>query len=319
MRSKVKGKIIIVEGIDRVGKTTLVDMLVGTGMFVKLKDEFINPIGKADYDFANYSYGKCETMYVVAKEMAEQGLNVVIDRMYLTEYIYGTEFRSGHVRGGYITELEDVIKSDGLTTMVYMQCKDVVGASKRAGVNQQRIHDLFEDVMKRVNVPVIYGCYENIEQVFKRVIRQTTTHDIYFASPFFTPEQVEREERLKRILRGIGFTVYSPKENSNLVPNATQSDREKVFSDNKEAIENCLAVFAITDGKDVGTIWEAGYAHAIGKPVIYYAETLGNNQFNLMLAQSGNLIYTSDEHISAKEILYAIAGNKITTYKGEIE
>ena len=44
---------------------------------------------------------------------------------------------------------------------------------------------------------------------------------------------------------------------------------------------------AITDEKDIGTIWEAGYAYGIGKEVVYYAETLGNNPFNIMLSESG--------------------------------
>ena len=35
---------------------------------------------------------------------------------------------------------------------------------------------------------------------------------IYFASPWFTPEQEEREERLKAKLRSLGFDVHSPKE-----------------------------------------------------------------------------------------------------------
>ena len=42
----------------------------------------------------------------------------------------------------------------------------------------------------------------------------------------------------------------------------------------------------------MGTIWEAGYAYGIGKPVIYFAETLGDNPFNSMLSESGKGIFT---------------------------
>lgn len=34
---------------------------------------------------------------------------------------------------------------------------------------------------------------------------------VYFASPFFNEEQVEREERLKAKLRSLGFFCMEPK------------------------------------------------------------------------------------------------------------
>lgn len=120
---------------------------------------------------------------------------------------------------------------------------------------------------------------------------------IYFASPFFNPEQVEREEALKELLRFKGMNIYSPKEQCFLPANSTTTDREKVFNDNCKAIEDCDFVFAITDGKDVGTIWECGYAYAKGKRVIYFCETLGSGLFNLMLAASGIAIFKSREDV----------------------
>ena len=91
-----------------------------------------------------------------------------------------------------------------------------------------------------------------------------------------------------------------------------------MFNDNCNAIKSSRAVFAVTDGKDVGTIWEAGYAHGIGKPVVYYAETLGDNLFNLMLAQSGNEVFTSQNEVTYGALIDAILGFK-KPYKGAIE
>ena len=122
---------------------------------------------------------------------------------------------------------------------------------------------------------------------------------VYFASPWFNPDQAEREERVKGRLRELGFNVWSPKENSSLSPITDPVIREKIFSANVENIENCDILFAITDGKDMGTIWEAGYVNGLNaaiypskrKVVVYYCETLGpNGQFNLMLAQSGDIV-----------------------------
>ena len=75
----------------------------------------------------------------------------------------------------------------------------------------------------------------------------------------------------------------------------------------------------MTDGKDMGTIWEAGYAFGINKPIIYFAETLGNGQFNLMLARSGNVVYQNMADISADEIISAIENAATVEYTGEIE
>lgn len=144
-------------------------------------------------------------------------------------------------------------------------------------------------------------------------------YSLYFASPFFNPEQVEREERLKAHLRGLGFEVFSPKENTHLQKDADTAAQELTFQQNLDGIKNTDAVFAITDGKDMGTIWEAGYAFGIKKPIIYYAETLGNGQFNLMLARSGNVVYQSQDAISADEIIAAIESAATIDYQGEIE
>ena len=125
---------------------------------------------------------------------------------------------------------------------------------------------------------------------------------VYFASPWFNPDQAEREERVKNKLRSLGFNVWSPKDNCVCSPIADEEMRQKVFDDNICNIETCDILFAITDGKDMGTIWEAGFANGINymlKPtdrriiIIYYCETLGpNGQFNLMLAQSGDIVIT---------------------------
>ena len=140
---------------------------------------------------------------------------------------------------------------------------------------------------------------------------------LYFASPFFTPEQVEREERLKAKLRELGFEVWSPKEMCHLNKNATISEQTEVFNGNLSAMDKVDGVFVVTDGKDIGTIWEAGYAYALGKPIIYYCETLGKNVFNVMLARSGRLVITKFEDINFTKI--QMSDEQIFDYRGFIE
>jgi hypothetical protein len=150
---------------------------------------------------------------------------------------------------------------------------------------------------------------------------------VYFASPWFTPEQEEREERLKTKLRSLGFVVHSPKEEAVCGAFSDPETRQKIFNGNIEAIMGCDIVFAITDGKDMGTIWEAGYAYGINyacgeldiEPIkiVYYCETLGDGLFNLMLAQSGDIIITKFDDVDKLPELLAM--DKKVTYAGRIE
>lgn len=140
---------------------------------------------------------------------------------------------------------------------------------------------------------------------------------IYFASPFFNEEQIEREERCKAKLRELGFEVWSPKENVIVNDSFSSEKRTKAFKDNIDNIDDADIVFAITDGKDMGTIWEAGYAYASNKFIIYYCETLGNNKFNIMLAESGNIVITKFEDL--EKLPEMIAKGVNTKYVGSIE
>lgn len=137
--------------------------------------------------------------------------------------------------------------------------------------------------------------------------------NIYLASPFFSNEQIEREERIKKHLRNLGLNVFSPKEESLITKESTIFDREQTFLSNIKHIQHCDIVFAITDTKDVGTIWECGYAYGINKPVVFYAETLADKPFNLMLAQSGINVITKQSDITIENL------KTEETYLGSIE
>ena len=143
---------------------------------------------------------------------------------------------------------------------------------------------------------------------------------IYFASPWFTAAQLERETRLIKRLRELGFEVFSPREASNISGSfADEGVQKSTFENNIVNIDDCDILFGVTDGKlgictepdkngkhmnaaDSGTMFEIGYAYNLsrknGKPyLVYYAETLGNAPFNLMLAQSGDIIITKYEDL----------------------
>jgi nucleoside 2-deoxyribosyltransferase len=152
---------------------------------------------------------------------------------------------------------------------------------------------------------------------------------VYFASPWFNAAQAEREDRVKNKLRELGFDVWSPKDNNSLSPITDPAIREKIFAANISGMEDCEMIFAITDEKDMGTIWECGFVygmrHAYNKNhdelfdplVVYYCETLGDGMFNLMLAQSGDIVITKFEDLNKLPEL--IAKGEGLAYAGIVE
>lgn len=121
---------------------------------------------------------------------------------------------------------------------------------------------------------------------------------VYIAAPFFNPKQLARVESIKEILTIMGIDYFSPKDESMF----KQGDNPKdVLNLNCDAIKSCDAIIVVTDEKDVGTIWEAGYAYALKKPILYVWTTAEKGQkFNLMLAASGDVVY---DYVSIKSQL----------------
>lgn len=111
----------------------------------------------------------------------------------------------------------------------------------------------------------------------------------YIASPFFNPEQLDRVRFIEGSLDKVGIEKFSPRLDTYVKPDSNDSERRKAFFENLKGIEQADFIIVVTDGKDVGTIFEAGYACAKQIPILYFAETLGDKPFNLMLAQSANL------------------------------
>lgn len=142
---------------------------------------------------------------------------------------------------------------------------------------------------------------------------------VYLAAPFFSESQVEREEAVKSKLRDEGFMVFSPKEFCHLESDATEERRKAVFKSNLRAMDVSDFILAITDEKDMGTIWESGYAYARYIPVIYFCETLKGGKFNLMLAESGHGVIEKREDINFQNIAKILTNIYPSGYKGEIE
>lgn len=123
----------------------------------------------------------------------------------------------------------------------------------------------------------------------------------YIAGPFFNPEQIKRVEMVKSTLTMMGWSYFSPKDANLWEPGANPIT---VLNGNTEAISGCDAIVVITDDKDTGAMFEAGYAHAKDMPIVYiWFDPKPGQKFNLMLGCSGSVTYNLDE--LAKALDYA--------------
>lgn len=297
--------IVIVEGIDRVGKTTFCEKLKKLG-FIYLKDEWnLNEEIKVS-EVPIYSIGKLDTTISLLRHLHNQGHNIVVDRLHITELVYGIQSRYGNVNEELVSKI-DCILAEMKCCLVYVYPEDVQKSSAEAGIDLSSHEQLFRALITTSLISEkYYTKYSELDNTIRRLMASIFKFDLYLASPFFNEVQAEREESIKSILREKGFKVFSPKESCFLPPFATLPARKNTFIENCEAIQSSIAVFAITDSKDMGTVWEAGYAFGIGKPVLYFAETLGGNQFNLMLAQSGRKVFLNRDEVDRTSILKAI-------------
>lgn len=305
--------LVIVEGIDRVGKTTLCEELAKRG-FTYFKDSFITEdMAQNNRDF---SYGKLDTTVNLLKKLYDDDHNIVVDRFFLTEYAY----HPGVIASFMLYRFTNIIR-EMFPRLAYVNMlpTDEKEAFERSGVNQANQLARFADGFAPIKQAtlVLDSDYRKISHTVQELMLHTYSYDIYFASPFFNPEQLEREQRLVVKLRQAGYRVFAPRENGILKPDASDEERDFIFQENVKAIRNSRGIFAVTDGKDIGTIWEAGYGSALNKPIIYYAETLGDRQFNIMLANSSNLVITS-KNFPCGIIERALNGEK-EKYGGKIQ
>lgn len=99
---------------------------------------------------------------------------------------------------------------------------------------------------------------------------------VYLAGPFFTLAQLWLVEEARNILLSMGLQVFSPYHD---VGHGTAAE---VVQKDIDAIHECELMFAIGDGLDAGTLYEIGYARALNKKVIMYAENESEEDKKMM-------------------------------------
>jgi hypothetical protein len=113
----------------------------------------------------------------------------------------------------------------------------------------------------------------------------TVAGEAYLAGPFFDMARLWLVDEARRCLSQAGLAVFSP------VHDVGHGAASEVVNKDIEAIRNCDLMFALVDGEDAGTLFEIGYARALGKPVYALAQSVPPENLK-MLEGSGCLIYS---------------------------
>jgi len=119
----------------------------------------------------------------------------------------------------------------------------------------------------------------------------------YIAAPFFNEKQISRVEMVKDCLIKLSYDFFSPKDHNPVTPSASYFVQKRGFEENVKAVNSSDIMVAITDEKDMGTLFECGYAFCRKVPIIYVAFSLGENPFNLMLAHSSYAVCKNSEEL----------------------
>ena len=121
----------------------------------------------------------------------------------------------------------------------------------------------------------------------------------YIASSWFNPVANQEVNDIIECLERNNFEIFSPRDFFVCPPNADLETQKSTYEGNLIHLHKCDFMICNTHGKDMGSIFEAGYFKALEKPIVYFCAGLPEGaSFNLMLAQSGFKVCTSKEDLN---------------------
>lgn len=100
--------------------------------------------------------------------------------------------------------------------------------------------------------------------------------NVYLAGPFFTLAQRWMIEQARTNLKEMGMSVFSP------FHDVGHGSADDVVEKDIQGIKDADVLFAVGDGMDAGTLYEIGYARALGKPVVMYCENESEEDKKMM-------------------------------------
>jgi nucleoside 2-deoxyribosyltransferase len=112
---------------------------------------------------------------------------------------------------------------------------------------------------------------------FPTATSQSKSNTVYLAGPFFTMADRWLINELRDKLLEFGNKVFSPFHDVGF------GTPQQVVDKDLSGIQKADIVLAVANGIDAGTIYEIGYARAIGKKVVVLAENVTDSDLTMMI------------------------------------
>lgn len=105
---------------------------------------------------------------------------------------------------------------------------------------------------------------------------------VYLAGPFFSIAERWLIETCRSVLRGLGARVFSPLHD-------VGPGGDEVAAKDLAGLRESDAVLALLDGWDPGTVYETGWAHRHGIPVVGFLNTPGHEGTKMLVGTGADL------------------------------
>lgn len=325
--------LILIEGIDRVGKSTLAEKLYqaidGSILLDRTFDDSIVEFLKMEHSQSTTNARELELINAYDSMMeANQNTVLIVDRFHLSTALYESVLRNNYTGSMVASKQIDrhfINRND--IVLIHVKPSDIELSSRLHGSDlsndarfmQMLVDNSFIKNKIEVNWFMIQNCIDSIVAS----IMETKMYDVYLAGPFFNEHQIEVIAGIEDLMDEFAMGYFSPRWCGMIDDKSTDIEKRAIFHKDIESIQNSRYVFAITDGKDMGTLFECGYAFANNVPIVYIALDL-KGPFNLMLAKSALRVVRSMDELrkmlceSVKEKGRHIV-IKHKDYEGEIE
>jgi len=181
-------------------------------------------------------------------------------------------------------------------------CMIGVNSSPTCGVTSTYYGSKSDEPPKRMGRGVFLSRFPEIRALDVTIFAR---YRVYLAAPLFSEAERSYNSSVAGLLRKNLFEVYLPQEAGDDQDTRTREEQKRIFSQNRNVIENADIIVAIIDGADAdsGTAWEMGYAHALGKRVIAvrtdFRRTGTHEKVNLMLEESAIVVSSTEQLLGA--------------------
>jgi len=157
--------IVIVEGVDRVGKTTLINKLNKEIPSMILKDANICSKDYKDKDFKVFSLGKLDTSVCFLEQLSDDMNLILVDRLHLTELAYGIALKRG-TEQEKIQELDDRLAEMG-AILIYVDPAHPEWSDEQAGEDQTERVEILRGLYNTTKLEKYRTNFEELDEMVR--------------------------------------------------------------------------------------------------------------------------------------------------------